>query len=304
MAIPDFQTLMLPVLRLSSKDQIKTATAIQILSDEFKLTDQERSVMLPSGKQSTIANRVHWAVTYLGKAGLIERIQRGTYVATEAGLKVLQDPPSKIDIKYLAKFPKFNEFRSAEQQREPSTSNPDTQIETGTPEEKIDEASAVLDAAVRTELLDKCRSLLPVAFEKLIVDLMLAMGYGVGGSGTHVGKTCDGGIDGTITEDALGLDVVYLQAKRYAEGNNIGVEKIREFSGTLDEKGATKGVFVTTSKFAQGAKQFTSRSTKRIELIDGERLASLMVRYGVGVRTYRKVEIKKIDTDYFDDLEG
>lgn len=305
MPIPDFQTLMLPVLRLAAKDQIKTSVAIQILSDEFALTEEERSHLLPSGKQATIANRVHWAFTYLGKAGLIERIQRGTYVATEAGLNVLQDPPPRIDIKYLATFPKFNEFRAAEtQQIEPVDGNTDLEIQAVTPEETIDAANAILDAALRAELLDKCRTLQPSAFEKLIVDLMMAMGYGVGGSGAHVGKSGDGGIDGTITEDALGLDVVYLQAKRYAEGNNIGVEKIREFAGTLDEKGATKGVFVTTSRFAPGAKQFTSRSSKRIELIDGERLAHLMVRYNVGIRTYRKIEIKRIDADYFDDLEG
>ena len=132
---------------------------------------------------------------------------------------------------------------------------------------------------------------------------MLAMGYGAGGSGVHIGKSGDGGIDGTITEDALGLDIIYLQAKRYTEGNNVGVEKIREFAGTLDERGATKGVFVTASKFANGARQYSSRSPKRLTLIDGNELTSLMIKYGVAVRTYRKIEIRKIDIDYFDDLE-
>lgn len=304
MAIPDFQTLMLPVLQLTAKGQITTTEAIQEISTLFNLTEEERSALLPSGKQTTIANRVHWAIAYLGKAGLIERIQRGIYTSTDAGRSTLLNPPARIDIKYLTNFEKFREFRVSAK-AETKSGLPDTMPdETGTPEERIDEASALLDATLQAEILERSRKVSPAAFEKLILDLMLAMGYGVGGTGTHVGKAGDGGIDGTITEDVLGLDVVYLQAKRYAEGNNIGVEKVREFAGTLDEKGATKGVFVTTSRFASGARQFTSRSSKRIELIDGERLASLMVRYNVGTRTYRKVDIKKIDADYFDDLES
>jgi restriction system protein len=153
--------------------------------------------------------------------------------------------------------------------------------------------------ALRDELLTRILNTDPTFFEKVIIDLMLAMGYGASGSGQHLGKTNDGGIDGIINEDPLGLDVVFLQAKRYAPGNNIGVEKIREFAGSLDEKGAVKGVFVTTSSFAQGARNYAERSPKRLILIDGEELTRLLIRYGVAVRTFRTVELKKIDLDYF-----
>lgn len=303
MAIPDFQTLMLPVLRLAAQEQIKTSVAIERLSDDFMLTEQERLERLPSGRQTTMANRVHWAFTYLGKAGLIERVQRATYVATDDGRKVLESPPQRIDIRYLSTFPKFAVFRAKTEQPDGPSATDEDHTETATPEEAIEKANNLLEEALRADLLDKCRNLSPAGFERLIVDLMLAMGYGVSGTGTHVGKSGDGGVDGIITEDALGLDVVCLQAKRYAEGNNVGVNEIRAFAGTLDEAGAAKGVFVTTSKFAPSARDFNSRS-KRIELIDGERLVTLMAKYGVGTRIVRKIEFKKMDSDYFDDLDG
>lgn len=142
----------------------------------------------------------------------------------------------------------------------------------------------------------------PTAFEKLIIDLMLAMGYGAGGSGQHLGRTNDGGVDGVINEDVLGLDIIYLQAKRYAEGTGIGVDKIREFAGSLDERGATKGVFVTTSHFAPQARAYAQRSPKRLVLIDGEELTRLLLLHGVGVRLHRRIELKRLDTDYFDEL--
>jgi restriction system protein len=172
-----------------------------------------------------------------------------------------------------------------------------------TPEEQIEIAAQEMNSALRDELLARIVTADPTFFEKVIIDLMLAMGYGASGSGQHLGKTNDGGIDGIINEDPLGLDVVFLQAKRYAPGNNIGVEKIREFAGSLDEKGAVKGVFVTTSSFAQGARNYAERSPKRLILIDGEELTRLLVRYGVAVRTFRTVELKKIDMDYFNTEE-
>lgn len=305
MTIPDFQTLMLPLLKLLEKGQLRTTEAIDTLSDQFQLTEEERTALLPSGKQATMANRVHWAISYLGKAGLIKRVQRGSYVISDAGRGLLKHPPPRIDIKFLMKYPDFQEFRSAAKQEDTTAANSVVnEANEGTPEERIDEAAAELDNALRADVLEKAKSLTPTAFEKLIIDLMLAMGYGASGSGTHVGRSGDGGVDGTITEDALGLDVVYIQAKRYAEDNTIGVEKLREFAGTLDEKGATKGVFVTTSRFAAGAQAYSSKSTKRIVLIDGRQLSILMIRYGIGTRTFRKVEIKKVDTDYFDDLES
>ena len=304
MGIPDFQTLMLPVLRLTANGPVRTSAAIDSLSDEFRLTEEERKAMLPSGRQATMANRVHWAFTYLGKAGLIERVQRATYVATLEGLKVLENPPEKIDIKFLSRFSRFDGFRAKPiQSGSGSVAESELEGETATPEEAIDKASGLLDEALRADLLDKCRNLTPAGFERLIVKLMLAMGYGIGGSGNHIGKSGDGGVDGIITEDALGLDLVCLQAKRYAEGNTVGVHEIRAFAGTLDERGAAKGVFVTTSKFSVDARDYNARS-KRIELVDGERLVTLMAKYGVGIRVVQKIEIKKMDSDYFDDLEG
>jgi restriction system protein len=297
MPVPDFQTLMLPALKLAAKNEIRISDAVELLSEEFELTEAEREALLPSGKQARMANRVHWAFTYLAKGGLVERVARGTYAVSELGRTVLRSPPARIDIKFLSKFPKFEDFRNKSKEAEPESAEDNSSPTRGTPEERVDEAAAELELTLRSELLDRIRALTPTGFEKLIVGLMLSMGYGSGGAGAHIGKSGDGGIDGTITEDALGLDVIYLQAKRYADGNNVGVEKIREFAGTLDERGATKGVFVTTSKYANGARTYSSRSPKRLTLIDGEELTALMVR------TIRKMEIRKIDTDYFDDLE-
>ena len=169
----------------------------------------------------------------------------------------------------------------------------------GTPEERIEAAFEELNIDLKTELLARILQATPTFFEHLIIDLMLAMGYGGSGSGRHLGRSSDGGVDGIINEDPLGLDVVYLQAKRYAPGNGIGVEKIREFAGTLDERGAIKGVLVTTSHFAGPALTYAERSPKRLILIDGDRLTQLMVRYGVGVRTFRTFDLRRLDADYF-----
>ena len=214
----------------------------------------------------------------------------------------------RIDNKFLEQFQGFQEFQGrAKDKGKPqalnqlATSNISETV--ATPEEQIEIASQEMNSALRDELLTRILNTDPTFFEKVIIDLMLAMGYGASGSGQHLGKTNDGGIDGIINEDPLGLDVVFLQAKRYAPGNNIGVEKIREFAGSLDEKGAVKGVFVTTSSFAQGARNYAERSPKRLILIDGEELTRLLVRYGVAVRTFRTVELKKIDLDYFNTEE-
>lgn len=182
-------------------------------------------------------------------------------------------------------------------------SETEEKIETKTPEEKIENSFHVINLALRKELLERIASFDPTFFEHLIIDMMIAMGYGGAGSGRHLGKTNDGGIDGIINEDPLGLDIVFLQAKRYASNNVIGVDKIREFAGSLDEKGAVKGVFVTTSHFAPQAKLYSERGPKRIILIDGEELTRLLVKYGVGVRTFRTIELKKIDSDYFNAYE-
>lgn len=302
MAIPDFQTLMLPVLRLAAEGEIRVAEAVERLSDEFNLTADERVELLPSGRQAKMANRVHWAVTYLVKAGLADRPRRGVFGITDEGRKVLASPPSRIDIAYLSQFKGFDEFRARSSDDGAAQVEPTVSLATGTPEERVEAAFDDLNAALRTDLLDRIFGMHPSAFVKLIVDLMLGMGYGEGGSGEHLGRTSDGGIDGVINEDVLGLDIIFLQAKRYAAANCIGVEKVREFAGALDERGATKGVFVTTSYFAPQARQYAQRSPKRLILIDGDELTRLLIKYGVAVRVYRTLELKKIDSDYFDDL--
>jgi restriction system protein len=304
MPIPDFQTLMLPVLRLADAGEIKVAEAVNRMADEFALTDQEREELLPSGRQAKIANRVHWSVTYLVKSGLVERPRRGYFAITPKGKSVLSSPPERIDIAFLSQFDGFDEFRTKANDDHPAEVEPTQDLAAGTPEERVEAAFEDLNAALREELLERILVMHPTAFEKLIVDLMLGMGYGANGSGERLGRTSDGGIDGVINEDVLGLDIIHLQAKRYATGNSIGVEKIREFAGALDERGATKGVFVTTSHFAPAATHYAQRSPKRLILIDGEELTRLLVKYGVAVRGYRVLELKKVDTDYFGEAEG
>jgi restriction system protein len=308
MGIPDYQTLMLPVLKLAAEGELTNKVCVERIADRFALSPEERGQLLPSGKQTIIANRVHWAATYMTKAGLIERPRRGTLTATERGRAIITQNPQRIDNKFLTQFQGFQEFQGRSKEKGKSqaldhlsASNASEAV--ATPEEQIEIAAQEMNSALRDELLARIVTADPTFFEKVIIDLMLAMGYGASGSGQHLGKTNDGGIDGIINEDPLGLDVVFLQAKRYAPGNNIGVEKIREFAGSLDEKGAVKGVFVTTSSFAQGARNYAERSPKRLILIDGEELTRLLVRYGVAVRTFRTVELKKIDMDYFNTEE-
>lgn len=304
MPIPDFQTVILPVLRVSDMGEIKIAEAVDRIANEFALTVQEREELLPSGRMAKIANRVQWSVTYLVKSGLVARPRRGYFTITPMGKTVLSNPPERIDIAFLSQFDGFDEFRARANQDHPTNVEPTKDLSAGTPEELVEAAFEDLNAALREELLERILMMHPTAFEKLIVDLMLGMGYGANESGERLGRTSDGGIDGIINEDVLGLDIIHLQAKRYATGNTIGVEKIREFAGALDERGATKGVFVTTSHFAPTAIQYAQRSPKRLILIDGEELTRLLVRYGVAVRGYRMLELKKVDTDYFDETEG
>jgi len=300
MSVPDFQTVMLPILRLAQSGEVRVSDAVNRIADEFTLTPDERAEMLPSGRQAKIANRVHWAVTYLVKAGLLDRPRRGVFGITERGRSVLNAPPVRIDIPFLSQFDGFGEFRAGAEEGEAAAVEPTPALAAGTPDERIEAAFEELNAALRNELVERVRAMDPTHFEKLIVDLMLAMGYGAGGSGQHLGRTNDGGVDGVINEDVLGLDIIYLQAKRYAEGSAIGVDKIREFAGSLDERGATKGVFVTTSHFAPQARAYAQRSPKRLILIDSEELTRLLARHGVGVRAYRELQLKRVDTDYFE----
>jgi restriction system protein len=312
MAIPDYQSLMLPVLKFAAEGEVSIRDCIEQLAAEFKLTDEERTALLPSGKQPTFANRVHWARTYLAQAGLLEATRRGHFKATQRGLDALAKGLGHIDVEYLLQFDEFRAFRarhkapSQEMSGDAGLERSEAPLERATPEERIDVAHSEITAELRAELLERVVKSSPAFFERLIVDLLIAMNYGGSRAeaGKRIGRSGDGGIDGVINEDPLGLDIVYLQAKRYAPGNNVGIDKVREFAGALVERGATKGVFVTTSDFAPTARTYVDRIPQRLILIDGEELTRLMVRYGVGVRTERTIDLKKLDLDYFEEEPG
>lgn len=304
MSIPDFQTLMLPVLAEVSLQQQRTEEVVTKMSDLFHLSEQERNEKLPSGAMTTIRNRVHWSATYLVKAGLLERPHRGTLKITDLGKDVLKNKPIKIDIKYLDQFEGFQNFRFKQTPKNESVEEKEILSTTQkTPEDLIGHAYKSFEQSTRDEILDLILKSSPQFFERLILDLFQAMNYGGrGGQGTHIGKTGDGGIDGIIDEDPLGLEKIYLQAKRYAPENKITIDQIRSFAGSLDEKKARKGIFVTTSSFVSSAYDYTKNSPKSLVLIDGEELTRLMYEYDVGVRTVETVKLKKPDIDYFEEL--
>jgi restriction system protein len=313
MPIPDYQTLRRPVLEFAAaRDETGIRDCIAALASKFGLTDDERRELLPSGKQAIFANRVHWARTYLIKAGVLEATRRAHFKVTPRGQEVLAREPAKLDNRYLMEFSEFREFLG--RSRAPSDKS-DTDVDiyrledltpTSTPGERIEAAYSEITNELRATLLDRVTKGSPQFFEKIVVDLLTGMGYGGArpDAGKRVGKTADGGIDGIINEDPLGLDIVYLQAKRYAPGNIVGVDKVREFAGSLVERGASKGVFVTTSGFATPARNFAERIPQRLVLIDGEELTRLMVQYGIAVRTDRTIELRKLDLDYFDEEGG
>lgn len=300
MPIPDYQTLMLPVLELASKGETSVPLAEAEIAALFGLTDDEREQMLPSGKQRVLHNRIHWAKFYLTKAGLLESPRRGRFAITAAGAQVLASAPASLDTKQLLNIPAFRDFYRGEDGVEPVTPTNEAEPPSATPEEVVEAAYRALHAALRTELLDRILQNSPGFFEQVIVDLLVAMGYG----GSHrnaseqLGKSGDGGVDGVINEDVLGLDRVYVQAKRYSQGT-IGRPEIQAFTGSLVGLGASKGVFVTTSTFSQQAIEFASRIPQRVILIDGKRLTELMVEHGVGVRSSRVLEFKRLDEDFF-----
>ncbi|MBR5346047.1 MAG: restriction endonuclease [Deltaproteobacteria bacterium] len=295
MAIPTYEMFMLPLLRLAAQGEIKNADTYEKLADEFHLSAEEREQLLPSGRQTVIANRVGWARTYLSKAGLLERSQRGQYRITERGKAVLKEKPSHIDDHYLKQFPEFREF-----QGRPNVSpDPPSII---TPDEIIRAAHAELEDALGQELLDRILDKSPAFFERLVVQLLVAMGYGgsLAEAGRSLGRSGDGGVDGVIDQDALGLDRIYVQAKRYVNGNTVGSSAIRDFFGSLDRFKAAKGLFVTTSTFTDDARKTAELLSKRIVLIDGKQLVRLMIRYGVGCRVEDTLYLKKIDEDFFE----
>lgn len=307
MAVPDFQSIMLPAIKLTSdKAEHSLGETIDKLADEFKLTDDERRELLPSGRQARFDNRVGWAITYLRKTGLLEKTSRGKFRIAAAGLRVLSDNPLRIDMKYLSQFEGFKEFRK---RREIDGSDYEA-VELAvadnhaqTPDEAIEAAYQRLRANLAQDLLDRLRKVEAKFFEGLVVDLLVAMGYGGSrvDAGQIVGKSGDGGIDGVINEDKLGLDVVYIQAKRWGN-RTVGSPELREFVGALSGRKASKGVYLTTSVFSDDARAYVRDVPQKIVLIDGQQLAQLMIDYGVGVSTAQKYEVKRVDLDYFENI--
>lgn len=303
MAIPDYETLMRPLLRHLSDGQTRLVKdVVHELADEFKLTAEERAQFLPSGGTLTFASRVGWAKTYLKKAGLLVQPKRGFVEITEQGKHVVSDETRQIDSKFLEQFEPFQAFRNAGRSRAAGNG---TQLLASvpsdlTPDEVIESAHSRWVEALADELLERIKACQPVFFERLVLQLLIKMGYG--GSrieaGKAVGRSGDGGIDGIINEDRLGLDAIYLQAKRW-EGP-VGAGPIRDFKGALDAKGAQKGVFITTSGFTPAAVEAASQSRSyKIVLIDGARLADLMIEHDLGVSVAATYQLKRIDSDFF-----
>jgi restriction system protein len=299
MAIPDYQALMLPLLRfVSDRKEHPLRAVIEILAEEFALSSEERNELLPSGSQFVFANRVGWARTYLKQAGLMDSPRRGMCRITQRGLDFLQEKPPRVDVKLLERFPEFLEFRNRRRERE-SPSIPAFTESGETPEDALAAAYQTLRAALEAELLQQIKESSPAFFERLVVDLLVKMGYGGSrqDAGRAIGRSGDGGIDGIINEDRLGLDVIYIQAKRW--DTTVGRPEIQRFAGALQGQRARKGVFITTSNFSQDAEEYAARIDSRIILIDGARLTRLMVDHNVGVSTVGVYEVKKIDSDFF-----
>lgn len=305
MAIPDFQTLMLPVLKTAAGGgEVRIRDVVDILADEFALTDEERAHRVPSKQQTTFGNRVSWAKSYLSKAGLVELTRRAHFRITETGRQVLNSPPDRITVRFLEQFPAFKEAREGEAEAVAATETvlpvADNPL---TPDEVMRQAHARIEVSLADEILQRVQSGTPAFFEKTVVRLLITMGYG--GSVTEldkalVGKSGDDGVDGVIDQDPLGLDRVYVQAKRYADGNTVGAGAIRDFFGSLNLFKATKGLFVTTSAFTTSARETADRLGTRIVLIDGIQLAKLMIRHEVGCRIEETLHIKRVDEDFFE----
>jgi restriction system protein len=306
MAIPDYQSCMLPLLRFVSDGQEhQLKDAAQSLAGEFQLTPEELSEFLPSGQQPVFINRIGWARTYMKKAGLLRNTRRGYFQITDRGLTVVREKPAEVNVKYLERFPEFLEFRTgARKDAAPEESAPTLEAEpapTQTPHEALEAAYERLRSELASELLLALKSADPGLFENIVVELLVKMGYGGSrkDAGKAIGRSGDEGIDGIIKEDHLGLDNIYIQAKRWQA--TVGRPEIQKFAGALQGQRARKGIFITTSDFSKEASDYVSRIDSKIVLIDGKSLARLMMDFGVGVTSVATYDVKRIDSDYFAD---
>lgn len=302
MPIPDYQTLMLPLLKSTADGAEHTIRgAAESLALEFNLTQEEQTELLPSGQGTLFSNRVAWARTYLKKAGLIESPRRGVFQITERGRSVLQAPPVTIDNKFLNQYAEFSAFYQPSKPTLGTGISAVVEEDLQTPEESLEQAHLRIRSELAEEILQKILGCSPAFFEHLVVELLVKMGYGGSrkDAGERVGQSGDGGIDGIIKEDRLGLDTIYIQAKRWQ--GSVGRPEIQKFVGALSGQRAKKGVFITTSRFTVDASEYASLIETKVVLIDGDKLASLMMDFDVGVSTQATYVIKKIDSDYFDE---
>jgi len=298
MAVPDFQSFMLPLLKtVSDGKEYSLGEVVDTLANQFGLTDEDKRELLPSGRKTRLDDRVGWAQTYLRKAGLFERTGRGRFRITERGHHVLGSTPATINTRFLRQFPEFVEFQSLSRQ----SNRPEQESEEAsqTPEETLESSYQSLRCNLAQELLERVKNCSPRFFENLVVDLLVSMGYGgsKNDAGQAVGQSGDGGVDGIIKEDKLGLDVVYLQAKRW--DGTVGRPIVQAFAGSLEGQRARKGVLITASQFSQDARDYINRIEKKIVLIDGEQLAQLMIDHGIGVAEVATYIVKRTDLDYF-----
>ncbi|MCL4471788.1 MAG: restriction endonuclease [Gammaproteobacteria bacterium] len=301
MAIPDFQSIFLPLLKVCADGKEHTKQELMpLLAKQFGLTDSELEIKLASGKQGMFDNRVGWAKSYLKQAGLLENPKRGVFKITARGMQVLSENPQPLNVKYLKRFPEFVVFNTGKPKDE-SKLVESASANSETPDELIAGGYKQLREALAVELLDRIKTVSPSRFEELVVELLLKMGYGgtQEDAGQVVGKSGDGGIDGIINEDRLGLDVIYIQAKRWEA--DVGRPEIQKFVGALAGNKANKGVFITSSGFTKEAKGYASQVNHRVILIDGPMLAELMMDYDLGVSTKDVYTVKRLDSDYFEE---
>lgn len=302
--IPSYQEFMRPILEIADAangQEVKLRDLITQIANLFELTELEREETLPSGKQSILDNRVGWAKTYLTKAGLLESTRRAHFIITQRGKEAISSPNTNIDNAYLKQFAEFNVFQ--QQTKDPTNKLNEVPVEQDiTPDEALRAAYKKINDALAQDILYRTRQVTPAFFEDLLIELLVAMGYGGSGEGAAhaIGKTGDNGVDGVIDQDPLGVDQIYIQAKRYAEGNNVSSGDIRDFFGALNLKKAQKGIFITTSDFTSSAKETARNLGTRIVLINGTELAKLMLQYNIGSRDEQVIHLKKIDEDFFE----
>jgi restriction system protein len=303
MSVPDLDVIRRPALEVFLKEQkaLRNRDMYELLAPHFKLTKDDLAEMLPSGTQSRWHNRVCWACYDLYRAGVLTRPKRGWYQAAPGAKELLAKAPPIIDRNYLSEhYPAFAEFLTAKTPKNSSSKKTSSTSDQSTPEEQIGEALNTLEASLRTDLLEALQEIDPFRFEQIVVDLLFAMGYG--GSREEAAsvtkKSNDEGIDGVINEDRLGLDVIYVQAKRWQ--STVGRKEIQSFVGALAGKQANKGVFISTSDFAKSATSYAASVSQKVVLIDGPRLADLMIEHNIGVSTIRTIELKRLDSDYFE----